>query len=340
MTDADRDATQVVLALRDRLREALGRLVPGGPVALLDFPNHDNIGDTIIWQATRAYLADAGVDVGYTADHTGFSPRLLRRRLGRRGTVLLLGGGNFGDLWPTFQAFREHAIAQLHDHPIVQLPQSIHFRDPAGLDGARRVVDAHPDVTLLVRDEPSRAIAVGTFRARVELVPDMAFALGPLSAPAGGPRRPLWMARTDAETTGSAGACPDPRRFDVTDWPPDARDVRRSRAELKVAGKSLALTGGRVPVAYAATRRLQDSLTRRRVALGIALIGGRPWVVTDRLHGHILALLLGVPHAMLDNSYGKLRAFYDAWTHESPITFWANTAEEALAGPDGAAAGR
>jgi exopolysaccharide biosynthesis predicted pyruvyltransferase EpsI len=32
------------------------------------------------------------------------------------------------------------------------------------------------------------------------------------------------------------------------------------------------------------------------------------------LHAHLLSLLLGIPHAILDNTYGKLGRFLDAWT--------------------------
>ena len=37
-------------------------------------------------------------------------------------------------------------------------------------------------------------------------------------------------------------------------------------------------------------------------------------VVTDRLHAHILSLLLDIPHVLLDNSYGKVAGFADQWT--------------------------
>ena len=37
-------------------------------------------------------------------------------------------------------------------------------------------------------------------------------------------------------------------------------------------------------------------------------------MVTDRLHAHILSLLLDIPHVVLDNSYGKVGGFVDAWT--------------------------
>jgi pyruvyl transferase EpsO len=52
-------------------------------------------------------------------------------------------------------------------------------------------------------------------------------------------------------------------------------------------------------------------------------------VVTDRLHGHILSLLLGIPHVVLDNSYGKLHQFVAAWTESSPLVHTAQTPDEA-----------
>jgi pyruvyl transferase EpsO len=53
-------------------------------------------------------------------------------------------------------------------------------------------------------------------------------------------------------------------------------------------------------------------------------------VVSDRLHGHILCLLLGIPHVALDNRHGKLRAFRDAWTREATLAEWAGSEREAL----------
>ncbi|WP_276524270.1 polysaccharide pyruvyl transferase family protein, partial [Enterobacter hormaechei] len=45
---------------------------------------------------------------------------------------------------------------------------------------------------------------------------------------------------------------------------------------------------------------------RRRVERGLRLLSRGERIVTDRLHGHILSLLLGIPHVVLDNDYGKL----------------------------------
>jgi pyruvyl transferase EpsO len=50
------------------------------------------------------------------------------------------------------------------------------------------------------------------------------------------------------------------------------------------------------------------------VLRGCRLLSSGRLVITDRLHAHILNLLLGIPHAVLDNSYGKLGRFLEAWT--------------------------
>ena len=64
-------------------------------------------------------------------------------------------------------------------------------------------------------------------------------------------------------------------------------------------------------------------------ARGLGLLSGGERIVTDRLHGHILALLLGIPHIVLDNDYGKLAAYIRVWTQASPLVTAAASAREA-----------
>jgi exopolysaccharide biosynthesis predicted pyruvyltransferase EpsI len=92
---------------------------------------------------------------------------------------------------------------------------------------------------------------------------------------------------------------------------------------------------GRVPgLAGVADRRLQllyERVATRRVRLGLAMIAPGRMLVTDRLHGHILACLLGRPNVVVDNSYGKVGAFVECWTKESPLVHRADGHAEALA---------
>lgn len=78
-------------------------------------------------------------------------------------------------------------------------------------------------------------------------------------------------------------------------------------------------------------RRTYNAMAMERVRAGCALLAHGRVVVTDRLHAHILSLLMGIPNVLLDNSYGKVRRFYDEWTSSSPLTHFAQTPEEAFA---------
>src|SRR5262245_35006619 len=152
----DVDAHAALLdAFALRIADVLGPLVPASePVALLDSPLTPNVGDSMIWLGTLAYLERRGLWPTYTCTNRTFSPDTLARRIGR-GTILLSGGGNFGDLYPDHQEFREEIVTRFPNHRVVQLPQSIHFESPEALAATGRVLDRHRDFTLLVRDQSS-----------------------------------------------------------------------------------------------------------------------------------------------------------------------------------------
>jgi pyruvyl transferase EpsO len=76
---------------------------------------------------------------------------------------------------------------------------------------------------------------------------------------------------------------------------------------------------------------VRDALALRRLTRGLALVGSGKVVMTDRLHGHLLALLLGRDNVLLDNSYGKLRSFYETWTHGLDGVYWADAIEHGAA---------
>ncbi|MGO7223746.1 exopolysaccharide biosynthesis protein, partial [Rhizobium ruizarguesonis] len=52
--------------------------------------------------------------------------------------------------------------------------------------------------------------------------------------------------------------------------------------------------------------------------------------VTDRLHVHNCSQLLGRPHAVLDNRYGKIRRFMNAISGGTDLSYKANTLEDGI----------
>lgn len=277
--------------------------------ALLDFPNYSNVGDSAIWMgALGLFRSLVGTGPAYVSAQHDCDDGALRTAV-PDGPVFLIGGGNFGDLWNHHQHFREGVITRFRDRPVIQLPQSIHYRDPAKIARTARVIAAHPDFTLLVRDEPSLDLARRHFDCAVHLCPDTALAIGPVRA--GSPDCDvLAMLRTDKEGTDIGEV---PADIPVEDWlVENLGSVRRARAAATIrAWTALAPASARAASYEAAARHRLDRGLRQ-------LSRGRA-IVTDRLHVHILSLLLGRPHAVLDNVYGKIGRFMDCFTGVSPL---------------------
>jgi len=291
--------------LRARLFACLQPILPiTGPYALVDVPNHANVGDSAIYLGELAWLRAAGVpEPDYVSDVFSHDDDRLRARV-PHGTILIHGGGNVGDLWRRHQALREQVIERFPHHRIIQLPQTIHFENPAALERAATLFSSHGNFTLLVRDGRSLELARDALKCPARSCPDAAFGLGPLVP--GGPATAevVALARTDKEMPGGG----PPTGIPVFDWLEDDRTpLLRLERTLRSLGTGLWLR-----------QRLRVAVAEQRVRRGCAALGRGRVVMTDRLHGHILCLLMGIPHVAVDNNYGKLRSFVEAWTAEAP----------------------
>jgi len=315
----------LVETLRQTLLESLTPLVQGArTTALIDFPAHSNVGDSAIWlgalSALRALGAPAPV---YTCDASTYDRARLARVIGD-GTIFFTGGGSFGDLWERHLRLRERVVADFPRHRIVQLPESVHFERESSLVRSRAVWDAHERVTILVRDTASLAFMQREFKTPVRLAPDLAFGLGALARRTPPTRDVLWLKRDDKEDS-----FPGHRPADAIDW------ISEPITPLIAWSDRLRDEAARrpwlAPIARSVLPRTYVPLAQRRLARGVSLLSGGRVLVTDRLHGHILATLLGIPHVVLDNSYGKLHHFIRTWTHVSPLLRMAASPDDARA---------
>ncbi len=317
-------------------------------VALVNFPNHNNPGDSAIWLGAKAALRRLGVRVRYSCAWDTFDPAALAAAH-PSGPILINGGGNFGDLYAGQQGLREKLLAdQTHRH-LIQLPQSIHFREQKNLDRVAGLVARHPHVTLMVRDEASRAFATEHFDAPVLLAPDCAFALGHLDAPAptaDGRMLFLHRLRNDPEYVDHGI---DPKSMPIREiewlrrvepepeWSPGARCAREANRRLRAR----CAAGGRWRrYGWRPLGATFDPLGWGYVRRGLTILTSSQTLITDKLHGHIMAVLAGIPHIVLDNSYGKVSGTYDTWTHDSTVAHWAQDASQAVDIAEGLQLGR
>jgi pyruvyl transferase EpsO len=318
----------LVLDLRQRIRKAADPLLDGiRRFALLEFPAHSNVGDSAIWSGEIRYLALRGQRPVFTGEINSYSRDRLAA-VGPLDAILLHGGGNLGDVWPDYLRAKIRLLTDFRDVPVVQLPQTLHFQNPQSLDDLRRAVAAHKSFTLLARGEASLELARRHLDCEVRLCPDMAFWL---DLARDMPRLDvLCLLRTDHEARDGDAQARRARASGVTvvDWldePPSATiglerwlTTTTARYPRRLAFLNGGLTG------------LRNRAAALRVQRGCALLSMGKVVVTDRLHGHILCVLMGIPHVILDNNYGKLRQFYDSWTSGYPDVRFATSIEEAL----------
>ena len=313
--------TALIDMLNARLEAALAPYLSDAPFALVDFPDHANVGDSAIWLGETAFFARHGKRPHYCSSLKTHDHDAMRKAIGT-GPIFLHGGGNFGTLWQAHQDFRIALMERFPDNQIIQLPQSIHFESDAAADATVAAIARHGGFTLFVRDTPSQAFAEQRLGCATILAPDMAFCMG--VQPRGAPAHDIFcLMRTDHEKSVTGALPASSHAVAAGDWlTEDRARIRRARVVSRLLG--LADADG-------AALRTFDRLAQMRVQRGLDQLSSGRVVITDRLHGHILSTLAGIPNVTLDNSYRKLGNFIDAWTAPSPIHRPATTLDGAMA---------
>ncbi|CDZ64041.1 polysaccharide pyruvyl transferase family protein [Neorhizobium galegae] len=315
--------SELITKLQDRTHDCLKEFIrPDEPIAILDFPDIRNCGDSAIWLGEMAYLQQRYAKrPSYVCTTDDFSPDELKSSA-PNGPIFIHGGGNFGDIWVFHQDFRERVMELFPDRQIVQFPQSIHYKSAERLEQSKRAIGKHRNFVLLVRDEESFQFAKENFDCQVYLCPDMAFCIGRIEPVA--PQFPvLAMLRQDKEQVGTVdfSAYPD---IPKEDWITESRSKVRVAKALGAASALLHLTPSEMRL------RKLDAAANNRFQRGISQISRGKAIVTDRLHVHICSLLIGRSHAVLDNNYGKIRRFMNAFSGGTDLSYKATSLDDGI----------
>ena len=291
-----------------------------GNYAIIDYPNYLNPGDCAIWLGTRAFLEWVyGAPPVYISTIRNFNSRRCRRLLGE-GTVFFLGGGNFGSTYAKHNKYRLDIIRSLPDCRLVVLPVSVAGLidgDSKNIDETQEVIGTHKNLTLFARDVSSQNVLSNFLDRPIELCPDLAhaFDLDPLP-PMGGV---TYLLRKDIETN-LAEPVETQSGIKTWDWP----DLPALKAWNK-AGKLL----NSFPQ-YQIRRHFQDLVARRKAEIALRPLIKSDVVVTDRLHGFLLAHALGRKVIILDNSTGKVASYWKTWRSNFSNVLLAKNQMEAI----------
>jgi exopolysaccharide biosynthesis predicted pyruvyltransferase EpsI len=321
------------------LRETLRELLPAGTrCGIVLYPDHWNAGDAAIWCGTRQLLRELGVEIAYGCDTTSYDKRALTHAL-PEGPILIAGGGNFGDVYVPEHALRLQVLEDHPGRPVIQLPQSIWFRGTEGVAATAEALRKHANATLLLRDAPSLAFAQRHFSSPARLCPDAAIALdlSPVPRHPDVPMVAVW--RDDRESADPPP--PMPAGSIACDWllPGGVLPPEQAR-QMSIAGLEFHRWVGRpklgepCPVRRRLAWRHQpwlwDQLALDRCLRGCRMLSRGRVTITNRLHAHLMCLLMGQPHVACDVTNGKVFAYRDTWGCDAPFVRFAGSPAEAV----------
>jgi len=308
-------------------------LSPYDSIILLDFPNHSNVGDSAIWLGEMDFFRSKGKKISYVSSIETYNKEFINVYFSR-SPIFIHGGGNFGDLWPQHQDFREKLLKDFPDTLIIQLPQSIYFESHHNLNKAINVINKHPNFILLVRDWESFNFAKTYFKCKVLLCPDMAFAMNYkrimpiLNSKNRNKKRIVYLSRTDKEARQKKTLKSTDDIF-ITDWLHE--NISKWQLIYKILVRIEKLGSlSTMKLVQRLKIRVADLVAHERLVRGLNILNSGEYVITDRLHAMILALLLNKPVCAFDNSYGKISNFVNTWLKEVKNLSLFKTEEEAI----------
>ncbi|GFO21486.1 triose phosphate/phosphate translocator, chloroplastic [Plakobranchus ocellatus] len=282
---------------------------------LLDIAVFENKGDSCITVGETYFLARIKLQVIYycsafSCDKTTLAKAAIRALQYSPDELVILvhGGGNVVG-YPSLDKDRFTIIEFFKNFQIFVFPQSILIRDLEGphLKNCAKMYCCNENLTFVMRDHLSYSLAKKHFQGgatKFLLAPDTAFQIGSVPRFMSPVFDILWIRRTDKEKVGyhDIPAPPPGIRLHVTDWP------------LWVSPSS----PNKLEKAHYICTNGFFFLQRGRV------------LITDRLHGHILATLLDMPNVIIDNNAHKLSSYHRSWTAALENTLMTDDPAKAL----------
>lgn len=314
--------------IQQKARTVLNNLIPNdADIILLDYPNTTNVGDSLIWLGEIAYLKSRKLKISYVCDVDNYNLASIKKVLNKKSVVLMHGGGNFGTVWKKIHTFRLKVLSDLPNIPIIQLPQTIYFDDESEVEVMKEAIKVQGNYTLLARSQPSYEFAKKSFAAPVYLCPDMAFFIGHIYRHQVEKVDQYILARTDIESSGELNkytvSINKNVTYEVDDWlEPTLLEKLLYKVEIYSTLLRKWFDTNNIYLMV-----IWNYLSLQRLKRGVRMLSRGHFVVTDRLHAHILSILLNKPNVLIDNNYGKLKVFYHTWTFDYGYARLANNSE-------------
>jgi len=283
-------------------------------IIYIDYPTHHNIGDLLIYLGAMELLKESGIEVLAQFTATNANVEKVQKLITENNnevSIVFHGGGNFGDIYEAHQNCR---LLFIEHFPLVNtiiFPQTIFYKNEVKKINDIKIFQQHKDLTIVVRDSKSEAIAKG-FCNNVLLYPDTAHMLwkGKVTPILDDnfSQNKLKLNRWDCEGLN------EKQKSDF-DWPViiNKSDLYFKSIIRRVSSINTPLLVDKC-IAYLWEKHCINLCQR-----AAKYFNQYAEIETNRLHGHILSCLITKKHTVIDNSYGKNFTYLEQWTKGSDL---------------------
>lgn len=295
--------------LKNLITQALVPLI-GKKCVLYDTPFYKNIGDVLIWQGELTFLKANGIAVLDYADYHTYR----KKEIAEDVTVLFQGGGNIGDLYHEHTELLLRLVKDYPNNRIIVLSQTVYYKDSESFDRDFALIASHKNLYFCARDHQVLELIKPKLGDRAIALPDMAFwvdenCLNQWKKETC--KQSLYIKRNDIEAGKSINTV---GYTTVSDWP-----CFESKLMLSNMGNTLFDRCYRyIPFLRNVIREpwkkyAYSTFKQLMIKDGVEFISPFRNVTSERLHGCILAILLGKSVSVVNNTYGKNYNFYNSW---------------------------
>lgn len=253
--------------------------------------DYGNLGDVAITMAQAQFLEEKYPEhdiLLFPLSDTFTKMKSLQKVIQPQDLITLVGGGNTGDQYPTIEFARQFIIKHFPENPIIAFPQTVDYQDINKVSTDLNKYRQHQNLLLTVREQRSYDFYRQHYQGPVKLLPDIVLTLGDHYGHSRLSRRHILLCLRQDKEKGISLTSENLTTLSQKD--------QLDFQDTQLTVDRLSLTEGRQAV-----EQLIDCFQQKQL------------VITDRLHGMILACITGTPCIALDNKNKKISGVYQTW---------------------------
>lgn len=278
----------------------------GKTIYIITSPEYGNLGDHAIAESEIEYLNKRFSNYFLQeVPDSMFNKQIIGilKNLSRDDIICLIGGGNFGVLYPEIEYNRRYLISRCGKCPILMFPQSSVWGDnwyeKKQLARSAQIYEKNDKLVLMARDKRTFHLMKENFRNDIYLMPDIVLTMNKSSTLTNYNKREVLLCfRNDVEKTLS-------------------RDIIETIKQI--INKKGYIIRTIDTETYKHIPRCERSKSLSDI---IATFANCRCVITDRLHGMIFSTVTGTPCLAFDNSTKKVSGVANEWVNNDCIILY------------------